>query len=89
MALLVVFLLGMVAFSVDIGWIVLTQSELRNAADSAALAGVKSLMDGYVQYNLPGLSRRRKAPSLLRLKTMPSPRPNSLPGTTPPAESAI
>jgi hypothetical protein len=54
--LLAIFLLGMVAFAVDIGWVVLTQSELQNAADSAALAGVKPLMDGYVQYNLPGVS---------------------------------
>jgi Putative Flp pilus-assembly TadE/G-like len=55
-AFLVVFLMGMVAFAVDIGWIVLTQSELQNAADFAALAGVKPLMDGYVLYNLQGLS---------------------------------
>ena len=55
-ALLLIPLLGMVAFAVDIGWIVLTESELKNAADAAALAGVKPLMDGYVQYNLPGLT---------------------------------
>jgi Putative Flp pilus-assembly TadE/G-like len=67
-ALLVVFLLGMVAFSVDIGWIVLTQSELRNAADSAALAGVKSLMDGYVQYNLPGLTAAQQTTILTTAK---------------------
>jgi Flp pilus assembly protein TadG len=60
-ALLVVFLLGMVAFGVDVGWIVLTKSELQNAADSAALAGVKSLMDGYVQYNLPNLTSSQKS----------------------------
>jgi Flp pilus assembly protein TadG len=56
-ALLVAFLVGMVAFAVDIGWIVLTRSDLQNAADSAALAGVKPLMDGYVLYNLPGANQ--------------------------------
>jgi Flp pilus assembly protein TadG len=60
-ALLTTFLLAMVAFGVDIGWIVLTKSELQNAADSAALAGVKSLMDGYVQYNLPGLTAAQQS----------------------------
>ena len=60
-ALLLIFLLGMVAFAVDIGWIVLTESELKNAADSAALAGVKPLMDGYVQYNLPGLTAAQQS----------------------------
>jgi Flp pilus assembly protein TadG len=53
-ATLIAVLLGMVAFAVDIGWIALTRSELQNAADASALAGVKPLMDGHVQYNLPG-----------------------------------
>src|SRR5205807_709981 len=39
MAILVVPLLGMMAFSVDLGWIMKTQAELQNIADSAALAG--------------------------------------------------
>ncbi|MFL5327296.1 MAG: pilus assembly protein TadG-related protein [Gemmataceae bacterium] len=47
-ALLLTFLLGMVAFAVDISWIVLTRAELQNTADSAALAGVQQMMD-----NLP------------------------------------
>src|SRR5438105_9704663 len=57
-ALLMVALLGMVAFAVDIGWMTVTQSELQNAADCAALAGVTPLMDAYVQYNLPNQSQK-------------------------------
>ena len=53
-ALLAVFLLGMVGFAVDVGWMVVSQSELQNAADAAALAGAGPLMDGHVLYNLPG-----------------------------------
>jgi Flp pilus assembly protein TadG len=55
---LVAFLLvpftGMVAFALDIAWIVQSRSDLQNAADAAALAGVEQLMNGYVQYSLPG-----------------------------------
>jgi Flp pilus assembly protein TadG len=68
-ALLLVFLVGMVAFGVDIGWIVLTESELQNAADAAALAGVKSLMDGYVEYNLPNRTSTQQATTLTNAKT--------------------
>lgn len=46
-ALFSVFLLAMVAFAIDTSWIVLTQSELQNAADSAALAGCQSLYQNY------------------------------------------
>ena len=52
-ALLLIPLLGLVAFAVDMGWIVLTQSDLQNTADSAALAAAGQMMNGYVQYNLP------------------------------------
>ncbi len=55
-ALLLIPLLGLVAFAVDMGWIVLTQSDLQNAADSAALAAAGQLMNGYVMYNLPNQS---------------------------------
>lgn len=51
-AVLCAFLLGMVAFAVDIGWIVLTKHQLQNAADAAALAGIDPLMDGFVNYSL-------------------------------------
>jgi Flp pilus assembly protein TadG len=52
-ALLLVPILAIAAFAIDTGWIVLTQTDLQNAADAAALAGAGQLMDGYVQYNLP------------------------------------
>jgi hypothetical protein len=39
MAALAVPLLGMMAFSVDVGWMVTAKAELQNVADSAALAG--------------------------------------------------
>jgi len=68
-ALLTVFLLGMVAFGVDVGWMVLTQSELKNAADAAALAGVKSLMDGYVKYNMPNQTSAQQAATLAAATT--------------------
>jgi Flp pilus assembly protein TadG len=52
-AIFSVFLLGMVAFAVDISYIVLSQSELQNAADSAALAGAQQLMTNFTTYSLP------------------------------------
>jgi Flp pilus assembly protein TadG len=55
-AVLLVPLLAIVAFAVDIGWIALTQSDLQNAADSAALAAAGQLTNGFVSYNLPGQS---------------------------------
>jgi hypothetical protein len=45
LALLMVFLLGMVAFAVDLGYLVNVRHELQNAADSAALAGTSKLLD--------------------------------------------
>jgi len=60
-ALLLVFLLGMVAFAVDMGYVVLAETELQSAADAAALAGSEQLMQGFVQYNLPNQSAANKA----------------------------
>jgi Putative Flp pilus-assembly TadE/G-like len=60
-ALLLVFLLGMVGFSVDLGYVALAQTELQSAADCAALAGCGPLMQGFVQYNLPGQSTYNQA----------------------------
>src|ERR687883_686916 len=42
-ALLATVLVGMVAFSVDVGYIAVARNELQNAADSAALAGAARL----------------------------------------------
>jgi Flp pilus assembly protein TadG len=55
-ALLLIPLFGMMAFSIDVGYMVVTQAELQNAADAAALAGAEKLQALYVQYNLPGQS---------------------------------
>jgi Flp pilus assembly protein TadG len=44
-AILMIFLLAMVAFAVDLGYIAVVQKELQNAADSAALAGASQLLD--------------------------------------------
>src|SRR2546430_5203759 len=57
-ALLMVALVGMVAFAVDVGWMTVTQSELQNTADAAALAGVSPLMDAYILYTLPGQTQK-------------------------------
>lgn len=59
-AVLAAFLLGLVAFAVDVGWIVLTKNQLQNAADAAALAGVDALMDAHVQYYLAPTSDAKK-----------------------------
>jgi Flp pilus assembly protein TadG len=59
-AVLSIILLGMVAFSVDMTWIVVTKSELQNAADSAALAGSGQLMTNYALYNLPNQSANQQ-----------------------------
>jgi Flp pilus assembly protein TadG len=53
-ALMLVPFTGLVAFAIDIAWIVQSRSDLQNAADAAALAGAEQLMNGYVQYSLPG-----------------------------------
>jgi Flp pilus assembly protein TadG len=57
-ALLLIPLLAMIAFAVDMAWIVLTKTDLQNASDSAALAGAGQLMNGYVQYYLPGQTQQ-------------------------------
>jgi Flp pilus assembly protein TadG len=57
-AILLIPLLAMVAFAVDIAWIVTTRTQLQNAADSAALAGAEPLMQGYVLYYLPGQTQQ-------------------------------
>jgi Flp pilus assembly protein TadG len=53
-AILLVPLLGMLAFSIDIGYMVLVRTDLQTAADAAALAGAEKLQQLYVQYTLPG-----------------------------------
>jgi Flp pilus assembly protein TadG len=50
-------ILGMLAFSVDMGYIVMAKSELQNAADSAALAAAEQLNTYYVQYYSPSANQ--------------------------------
>src|SRR5882672_3669429 len=57
-ALLLIPLMAMLAFSIDVGYMVLTKAELQNAADAAALAGAQKLQTLYVQYNLPNQSQQ-------------------------------
>jgi hypothetical protein len=62
-AVLLTVLVGMMAFTIDVGWIVNTKGELQNAADADALAGADRLQGLYVQYYGPGNSANQ--PSLL------------------------
>jgi hypothetical protein len=43
-------LLGTLAFSVDVGYIVVAQTDLQNAADAGALAGAETMKPYYLQY---------------------------------------
>ena len=53
LALLLIPLFAFTAFCVDIGWMTVTKSQLQNAADSAAAAGARQLVDNYAAYSLP------------------------------------
>jgi Flp pilus assembly protein TadG len=44
-AILLVFLFALIAFAVDLGWIMAVRVEMQSAADSAALAGAQQLLD--------------------------------------------
>ncbi len=57
-ALLMIPVLGMTAFTVDLGWISVTKAQLKNAVDAAALAAAGQLIDGYVLYHLPGQTQK-------------------------------
>jgi hypothetical protein len=50
----------MLAFAIDIGYLVTTQAELQNAADAAALAGAEQLQALYNQYYLPQQSQQQQ-----------------------------
>ncbi|NMC19134.1 MAG: VWA domain-containing protein [Thermogutta sp.] len=45
-ALFMVFLIGLLAFSVDLGYMMTVRAELKRATDAAALAGAGALIDG-------------------------------------------
>jgi Flp pilus assembly protein TadG len=52
--LLIAILVGMLAFSIDIGYVVVVRAELQNAADAAALAAAQRLQGPFVQFYAPG-----------------------------------
>jgi Flp pilus assembly protein TadG len=75
MVLVMSILIGMVAFAVDAGWMVLAQGDLQSAADAAALAGAQQLLgqptlnnasgfynltNGFNQYYAPGQTAGNK-----------------------------
>ncbi|MFL5243903.1 MAG: pilus assembly protein TadG-related protein [Gemmataceae bacterium] len=53
-ALLMALMVGMLAFSIDLGYICAVRGELQNAADAAALAGAQQLHPLFVEYYAPG-----------------------------------
>jgi hypothetical protein len=57
-AILMLPILGMMAFSIDVGYMTLVKAELQNAADAAALAGAEKLQALYVQYYMPGQTQQ-------------------------------
>lgn len=59
-ALLMTFLVGMLAFSIDIGYICSVQAELQDAADAAALAGAQQLQNPFVAYYSPGITESQQ-----------------------------
>lgn len=67
-AILMIPLMGMVAFAIDLAWIAHTHNQLQAAADAAALAGATQLTDDYVNYYLPKLSTDQKKSILAAAK---------------------
>src|SRR5436190_20070435 len=52
-ALLIIPLVAMVAFAVDLGYIIQVRTDLQNTADAAALAGAQQSMEPYVHWVEP------------------------------------
>jgi Flp pilus assembly protein TadG len=57
-AILMVFLVGLLAFAIDLGYVATVQAQLQSAADAAALAGAERLQNLYVQYYAPGQTQQ-------------------------------
>src|SRR5438445_7351932 len=72
-ALLLIPMLGMLAFSIDAGYMVLVRTDLQNTADAAALAGAEKLQSYYVQYNLPGQLTQQAIKTAAQANTPGSP----------------
>ncbi len=58
-AFLIVGLLAMMAFSIDLGYVVAVKSELQNAADAAALAGAEQLQQQFVLFYAPNQTQQQ------------------------------
>jgi Flp pilus assembly protein TadG len=56
-AVLMIPMLGMLAFAVDMGYVVMAKAELQSAADAAALAAAEQLNSYYVQYYSPSANQ--------------------------------
>jgi hypothetical protein len=59
-ALLLTIMVGMLAFSVDIGYICAVEAELQNAADAAALAGAQQMQSPFVSFYSPGQTQQQQ-----------------------------
>ena len=68
-ALLMTFLVGMLAFSIDIGYICSVQAELQDAADAAALAGAQQLQTPFVNFYSPGMTEAQQKVIFLTVTT--------------------
>jgi len=55
-AFLLIFMMGMVAFGVDVGYMALTKTELQCSTDAAALAGAGELVNGTAAAQTAALS---------------------------------
>lgn len=60
LAILLIPLIAMMAFSVDLGYMVVVNSDAQNAADSAALAGAQTLQNYYVLWTIGGQTQTQK-----------------------------
>jgi hypothetical protein len=65
--------LGLLAFTIDVGYIAWVATDLQTAADAAALAGAEKLQELYVQYTLPGQVNKSSTLSRATTNTCDSP----------------
>lgn len=68
-AVLLIPLLAFIGFSVDVGYLTLTQGELQNAADAAALAAVDKLRDPFAKWSIYGVTSGQQASVLSQAQT--------------------
>ena len=94
-AVLAMVLVGMVAFAVDLAWVVVTQNHLQSSVDAAALAGDRLMgnpndpyprMNGYVHDHLATNDTTKRA-ALAETLLTPATWPRNMPGITTPGTS--